>query len=79
MKKLVTAQYDLQGLGILRLARLALLGKYLPLGNLLGGPGARCLAVLVFLHYLGRPFYLLIAHHGHRLQWLRHRLLRFRR
>lgn len=71
MKRIVTSHYDLQGLGILRLARLALLGKYLPLGNLQGGPGARCLAVLLFLHYFGYPFYLLLARHGHRLQTLR--------
>lgn len=79
MKKILTHRYELQGLGILRLARLALLGKYLPLGNLLGGPGARCLAVLSFLHYFGYPFYYLLARHGHRLQGLRHRLRRLRR
>jgi len=79
MKKIVTSGYDLQGLGIFRLARLALIGKYLPLGNFLGGPGARCLAVLTFLHYLGYPYYFLLARHGHRLQWLRHYLRRFRR
>jgi hypothetical protein len=71
MKRIVTARYDIQGQGIVRLARLALLGKYLPLGNLQGGPGARCLAVLLFLHYLGYPFYLILARHGHRLQTLR--------
>lgn len=73
MKRIFTARYDLQGLDILRLARLALLGKYLPLGNLLGGPGARCLGVLLFLHYLGYPFYTIITRHGHRLQRLRNR------
>jgi hypothetical protein len=76
MKRIVTARYDLQGQGILRLARLALLGKYLPIGNLQGGPGARCLGVLLFLHYLGYPVYLLLARYGHRLQALRRWLRR---
>jgi hypothetical protein len=74
MKKIVTARYDLQGQGILRLARVALLGKYLPIGNLQGGPGARCLGVLLFLHYFGYPFYMLLARHGHRLHPLWRRL-----
>lgn len=78
MKSIVTKRYDLQGQSILRLARLALLGKYLPLGNLLGGPGARCLAVLLFLHSFGYPFYLLVARYGHRLQGIRQRLRRMR-
>ena len=76
MKPIVDSRYDLEDSSILRLARLALLGKWLPLGNFRGGPGARCLAVLLLLHFLGRPLYTIHLRYGHRLQPLLRRLRR---
>ncbi len=64
-------RYDLRGLELARLIKIAFLGKYVPMGNFRGGPGARCLVVLGTLHYLGYPLYLLLARYGHRFQLLR--------
>lgn len=71
MSTSLNERYDLRGLELARLIKIALLGKYVPMGNFRGGPGARCLAVLGTLHYLGYPLYLLLARYGHRLQFLR--------
>jgi hypothetical protein len=71
MNRTFNKRYDLQGLEISRLARLALWSEIIPLGNFRGGPGGRCLAVLILLHYLGYPMYLLLARYGHRLHLLR--------
>ena len=71
MSTSLNQRYDLRGVELARLIKIALLGKYVPMGNFRGGPGVRCLAVLGTLHYLGYPLYLLLARYGHRLQLLR--------
>lgn len=71
MSTSLNQKYDLRGLELARLIKIALIGKYVPMGNFRGGPGLRCLAVLGILHYLGYPLYLLLARYGHRLQLLR--------
>jgi hypothetical protein len=63
--------YDLKGLEICRLARMTLWSKIIPMGNFHSGPGRRCLAVMILLHYLGFPIYLVLARYGHRLHILR--------
>jgi hypothetical protein len=76
VKRVLSERYDLGGNGIVRLGRLTLLGKILPLGNWSSGPGARCLAVLMLLHGLGYQIYWLNARYGERLAPLKRRLRR---
>ena len=71
MSNTLNKRYDIEGLEISRLVRVALWSKIVPMGNFRGGPGGRCLAVLLLLHYLGYPLYLVLARHGHRLQLLK--------
>ncbi|MBU1567609.1 MAG: hypothetical protein KJ630_18530 [Proteobacteria bacterium] len=78
MKSSLNSRYDIDGLEISRLARVALWSKFVPMGNFHGGPGGRCLAVLILLHYLGYPMYLLLARYGHRLHLLRRIAAKFR-
>lgn len=60
-------QYDLGRGEIGRVARTSALNKFLPMGNLGGGPGIRCLVVLIILHRLGRPLFRLLIPHEDRL------------
>ena len=71
MRNIVTKRFDMEGLELSRLAKFAFCSKVLPMGNFRGGPGARCLIVLTFLHYFGYLFYLILARFGHRLHFLR--------
>lgn len=75
MRSVFTRRFDLDGNELSRLLKIAVFGKIVPIGNLRGGPGARCLAVLTLLHYLGYPLYWVNAKYGHRLHMFR-RLLR---
>ena len=71
MKTVLNKRFDLTGNEFSRLLKLSLFGKIVPIGNLRGGPGVRCLAVLTLLHYLGYPGYWILARYGHRLQFLK--------
>lgn len=71
MKTVLNKRFDLGGNELSRLIKTALFGKFIPIGNLRGGPGARCLAILSLLHYLGYPLYWLVARYGHRLHFLK--------
>jgi hypothetical protein len=71
MKSVLNKRYELTGYEHSRLLKMALIGKVVPIGNLRGGPGVRCLAVLTVLHYLGHPGYWILVRYGHRLQFLR--------
>jgi hypothetical protein len=71
MKPSFNKRYDIEGIDVLRLARVTAWSKVVPMGNFRGGPGARCLVVLIVLHYLGYPLYFLFARYGHRLRLLR--------
>jgi len=62
---------------ILRQARLALLDRFIPLGNFGGGPGWRCLAVMTVLHYLGRPLFVVLIRYESQLTGLYRRLKNF--
>ena len=78
MKPIFNKQYDLRGNEISRLGRTALFSKFIPIGNLRGGPGARCLITLSVLHYTGGVLYWVQARYGHRLLPLRTLVSRFR-
>ncbi len=71
MKSCINKRYDIEGLEITRLAKIAFWSKLVPLGNFRGGPGGRCLAILIILHYFGYPMYLALARYGHHLHFLR--------
>lgn len=78
MKPVFTRRFDLEGNELSRMLKIAMFGKIIPIGNLRGGPGARCLVVLTLLHYLGHPLYWLQARYGHRLNMFRRLLHRLR-
>jgi hypothetical protein len=67
MKPALNSRFELTGNEMLRLVKICAFGKLVPIGNLRGGPGARCLCVVTILHYFGYAGYYLKAKHGHRL------------
>lgn len=79
MRSVFTRRFDLDGNELSRLLKIAMFGKIVPIGNLRGGPGARCLAVLALLHYMGYPLYWINARYGHRLNMLRRLMTKIRR
>jgi len=79
MKPVLNERFELAGNEMLRLVRLCVFGKVVPIGNLRGGPGVRCLAVLCLLHYFGGWGYWLKAKYGHRLVLLQKIRSRLRR
>jgi len=60
-KEMFNHRYDLAGGTMFRLIKHLLIHKFIPLGNLFGGPGAKCLIMLFLLHYLGRPIYWILT------------------
>ncbi|MBL8498185.1 hypothetical protein ABF87_04360 [Nitrosomonas sp. JL21] len=71
MSKVLKKNYDLQGLEIFRVVKIALISKILPIGNFATGPGVRFLIILSLLHHFGYPIYLLLARFGQRVNILR--------
>ncbi len=59
---------------ILRVSRLALLNKWVPLGNWSTGPGLRCCVILSILHYVGQPLFVLLVRYENQLTALYRRL-----
>ena len=57
MRAVFNSRYDLHGNEIVRQVKLFVFHKVVPVGNLRGGPGLRCLVVLCLLHYFGRYLY----------------------
>lgn len=78
MKTVLNKRFELQGNSHFRLLRLAIFQRIIPIGNLRGGPGVRCLVILTILHYLGYPLYALNFRYGHRLGRLKALLNKFR-
>lgn len=78
MKKVLNSRYDLTGNEFSRLLKLMMIGKVIPIGNMRGGPGIRCLVVMCILHYFGKPMYSINAMYGHRLSLLKRFLRRLR-
>ena len=61
---------DLTGVEFPRVARLLMFNRIIPLGNLGGGGGVRCLVVLAVLHLFGRPLFTLLIRYEQRLHSL---------
>lgn len=78
MKPTLNRRFELTGNEMGRLIRLCVFGKIVPVGNLRGGPGGRCLAVVSLLHYLGYWGYLFKIKYGHRLGPLKRVISRLR-
>ncbi len=77
MKNIFTARFDLAGSEIHRITRTLTLNRIIPVGNLAGGGGIRCLLVLAILHTFGRPVFELLMRQeqrAHRLHMLINRL-----
>ena len=66
----MSRRFDLAGFEFPRVTRLLMLNRIIPIGNLGGGGGVRCLVVLAILHLLGRPIFRLLIHYEHRLHSL---------
>jgi hypothetical protein len=79
MRPVLDRRFDLQGNEIARLVKLYFFHKIIPVGNLRGGPGLRCLVILCVLHYLGRPLYFARARYGDKLSIARKIVSRLRR
>lgn len=52
-KILLSSNFDLAGLEFPRVIRLLMLNRLIPLGNLAGSGGLRCLLILAVLHSFG--------------------------
>ena len=70
MKSLLDRRYDIRGNELVRVVKLSLFARLVPVGNLRGGPGMRCLAVMFVLHYLGAPLYAFLARYGSKISVL---------
>ena len=79
MKPVFNSRYELKGYEMSRLIKISAIGKFVPIGNLRGGPGGRCLCVLTLLHYFGYYGYWLRARYGHRLNGIKPILRRLKK
>jgi hypothetical protein len=78
MNGVLNKRYDLNGLEISRLVKFAIMAKFVPMGNFRGGPGARCLSVLLVLHFFGYPLYFFKARYGMHLGPLKRMVATYR-
>lgn len=74
MQKVANQRLEAGRGDILRLSRLNMLARIVPLGNFAGGPGWRCLATMMVLHYLGRPLFIILVRYETQLTALYRRL-----
>jgi len=79
MKPVLNSRYELTGNEMSRLIKISAIGKCVPIGNLRGGPGGRCLCVLTLLHYFGYWGYLFKAKYGHRITFIKPVLRRLKK
>ena len=70
MNTIRTDRQDLAGFGVFRAIRLLILSRIVPLGNLAGGGGVRCLVTLAVLHGCGKLVFRLLVRYEHRLHSL---------
>jgi hypothetical protein len=61
MKSVMTKDFELRGISHCRLLRLSLFARVIPIGNLGGGAGLRCLVAIAIRHYFGNIFYVVKA------------------
>lgn len=78
MKRIFTKSFDLEGIEHFRVMRLTMMSKIFPLGNFTTGPGGKCLLVLAFLHYLGRPCFWIYTRYEEQLYPLLQRVKRLK-
>ncbi len=74
MQKITSRRLEAGRGDILRLGRLYLLDRVIPLGNFASGPGWRCLATMTVLHYFGRPLFIILVRYETQLTALYRRL-----
>lgn len=77
-KVIFNQRYELAGSGMLRLIKHLILHRFIPLGNLFGGPGAKCLVMLSLLHYFGGPIYWILINWERPLRFLYNRVKKFK-
>lgn len=75
MKKLRTDRHDIAGNEFIRVVRLNLLNKYIPIGNFKRGVGYKPILTLMVSHYLGKPLFYIVL----RYERVFNRLYRFLR
>lgn len=56
-KKVMNSGYDLTSSPMLRVFWHYMRSRCVPMGNLRGGAGLKCLIILSVTHYLGRPLF----------------------
>ncbi len=78
MQKVVNKRLEAGRGDILRLSRLAILNRCIPLGNFAGGPGWKCCATMAVLHYLGKPLFICLIRYENKLTALYRRLKEIR-
>ena len=78
-KKILTTRFDLAGSELSRISRILFLNRLIPMGNLSGGGGIRCLMVLMILHVLGGPIFRLLIHQEQKMHALHMILNRLRK
>ncbi len=78
MKTILNGRFDLHGNEYSRLIKIFIFNKIVPIGNLRGGPGLRCVIILGLLHYFGGILYTVQARYGNKLQLFRRILSKLR-
>lgn len=78
MKASLNRRFDLHGNELSRLIKIFIFNKIVPIGNLRGGPGLRCVVILGVLHYFGAILYTVQARYGRKLELFRRLFNRFR-
>lgn len=67
MPTLRTVRNDIRGNSFIRVVRINVLNKLVPLGNYRFGVGLRPALVLLVLHYFSRPLFYLLVRYEHQL------------
>lgn len=67
MKKAFNARFDITGNELSRVMKTTSVARFFPLGNFGGGPGLKCMLVLMLVHYFGRPVFWLLTKHEDKL------------
>ena len=75
MRRLLTPKYDIAGNSFYRVFKLCCLNKIVPIGNFKHGPGLKASLVLLLLHYLGKPIYMLSTRYERYVHNLKEKVL----
>ncbi len=77
-KTVFNKRFDIRGNELSRLFKLSVLSRLIPIGNIGGGAGFRCLFVMSLLHYLGRPAFYVLTRYERYFHYLFRQLARLR-